>query len=255
MARRDVVVSVPADDVLLEAAVSWPAGGAEGRPRPAVVFNHGSPLTRKERVAMTLLDYEDASRWFVDRGYVVVAALRRGFGASQARFVEGVDRDSLDYAHAGRMAARDIRAALAFTVALPGVDPARIVLAGHSAGGFGSLALESEGAPVRGVVSFAGGKGAQHLGAGVPQTTAIAAAAGTYGRTARAPSLWIYADNDTWFEPPVAAAMFASYRAAGGPADLVKLPAIGADGHELFTPEGERLWAPALERFLARVGM
>src|SRR4051794_15947515 len=189
-------VQTPGSDVRLEAAIFWPLDARPAQPRPSIVFSHASPLTAAERRGMTPFGSSFgaswAIEWFVQRGYVVVSALRRGFGASEGRFSEGVDREQRDYARAGRAAAADIRAALSFTQALAGVDPTRIVLAGHSAGGFGSLALASEGVPVRGVINFAGGKGAQLLGAGAPYTSAITAAAGEYGKTARVPSLWIY---------------------------------------------------------------
>jgi len=203
---------------------------------------------------MTVLGYSWALQWFIQRGYVVIAALRRGFGASEGHFSEGLDHTHFDYAKAGRTAASDIGAALAYAQSLPGVDPKRIVLAGHSAGGFGSLALASEGASVIGVINFAGGKGAQLLGDGPPYTTAIEAAAGDYGRTTHVPSLWIYADNDKYFAPPIAAAMFDAYRSGAAPAELVRLRAVGEDGHALFTEEAVPLWTEAVEQFLKRIG-
>jgi dienelactone hydrolase len=250
-----IPVQTPEGELRLQAAIVWPLGARPEQPRPTIVFSHGSPMTVAAREGMTPLGSSWAIQWFVARGYVVVAALRHGFGTSEGRFSEGVDREHHDYAQAGRVAAADIRAALTFTQALAGVDPERIVLAGHSAGGFGSLALASEDVRVRGVISFAGGKGAQLLGAGPPYTTAIAAAAGEYGKTARVPSLWIYAANDQWFAPPIATAMFDAYRSAGGPAEIVRLPALGADGHGLFTGEAVQLWTKPVEEFLRRIGM
>ena len=242
-------------EVRLKVATFWPEDARPDQPRPAIVFSHGSPMTVTEREHLTILAYSWAMQWFIERGYVVVTALRRGFGASEGHFSEGVDRNHHDYAKAGRVAASDIRAVLGFAQTLSGVDATRIVLAGHSAGGFGSLALASEGAAVRGVISFAGGKGAQLLGDGPPYTTAIAAAAAEYGRTTRVPSLWIYAANDTFFGPPVVTAMFDAYRSGGGPAEILRLPEVGADGHSLFTERAVTLWTRTVEEFLRRLGM
>lgn len=242
-------------ELRLDAAIFWPVKARQAAPSPAIVFSHSSPLVAAERRGMTPLGCSLAIQWFVRRGYVVLAALRRGFGASQGSFSEGVDREHYDYARAGRVAAADIRAALSFAAACPGIDPDRVVLAGHSAGGFGSLALASEGAPVRGVMNFAGGKGVQLLGAGPPYTTAIASAAGEYGKTTRVPSLWIYAANDKWFAPPIATAMFDAYRSGGGPAEIVRLPAVGWDGHDLFTTEAVNLWSATAEAFLRGLGI
>jgi dienelactone hydrolase len=253
---EDASVSVQTTDgaVRLEVTTFWPEDAKPDRPRPAIVFSHGSPLTDAEREHLAITAYSWAVQWFIQRGYVVVAALRRGFGASQGRFSEGVDR-RYEFARAGRVAAADIRASLDFARGLPGVDATRIVLAGHSAGGFGSLALASEGVPVRGVISFAGGKGAPRLADGPPATSAIADAAADYGRTTRVPSLWIYAANDRFFAPAVVTAMFDAYRGAGAPAEILRLPALGVDGHALFTEHAVPMWTKSVEEFLQRLGM
>jgi dienelactone hydrolase len=252
-----IPVRIRDKDLALDGAVFWlqgrttpPAG------RPVVVFNHGSPLTLAERQAMTPFGSMDAIRWFVEHGYVVVAALRHGFGTSQGDFEEGVAREE-DYAPAGRIAAHDVAAVLLFLKTIPGVDLTRVILAGHSAGGFASLALlgkEVEGVRVRCVLNFAGGKGAQWLSRGAPYTDGIVHAAAEYGATARIPSLWIYADNDHWFAPPLVTRMLAAYQGAGAPAEFERVPAFGTDGHALFAPEAQRSWTAAAERFLANEG-
>jgi pimeloyl-ACP methyl ester carboxylesterase len=215
-------------------------------------------MTGAERQAMTLFGnyYRTAIRWFIDRGYVVVTALRHGFGNSEGRFSEGLSAEHHDYARAGHIAAHDIRAVLDFLPKVPGLDLNQVVLAGHSAGGFGSLALLSEeGVRVRVAINFAGGKGAQLLPQGSPYTDAIVDAAAEYGRTARAPSLWVYAENDRWFLPPLVTRMFDAYRLAGGPAEIERLPELGADGHALFTAAAIRSWTKAVEAFLVREGL
>ena len=132
-----------------------------------------------------------------------------------------------------------------------------MILAGQSAGGFASLALlgtEVEGVRVRCVLNFAGGKGAQWLSRGAPYTDGIVHAAAAYGATARIPSLWIYADNDRWFAPPLVTRMLAAYQGAGAPAEFERVPAFGTDGHALFAAEAQRSWTAAAERFLAKEG-
>jgi dienelactone hydrolase len=247
-------VRVHDQELALAGAVFWPdAQETPPRGRPVVVFSHPSPLTGVERRAMTPFSSQDAIRWFVDRGYVVVAALRHGFGTSQGAFEEGVAGPD-DYAAAGRVAAHDVAAVLAFLRSIAGLDLTRVILAGHSAGGFASLAQlgdEVEGVRVRGALNFAGGKGAQWLSRGAPYTDGLVRAAADYGAKARVPSLWIYADNDLWFAPPIVARMLSAYRAAGAQAEFERVPAFGADGHALFDPEAARAWTAAAERFLA----
>jgi hypothetical protein len=49
--------------------------------------------------------------------------------------------------------------------------------------------------------------------------------------------------------------MFDAYTAAGAPAEIARLPAVGTDGHALFTPAAQALWTTAAERFLATMGL
>jgi dienelactone hydrolase len=79
-------------------------------------------------------------------------------------------------------------------------------------------------------------------------------AAADYGTKARVPSLWIYADNDLWFAPPVVTRMLSAYREAGAQAEFERVPAFGVDGHALFDREAESYWTAAAERFLASQG-
>jgi pimeloyl-ACP methyl ester carboxylesterase len=243
-------------DLVLQGAVFWREEPTPSSGRPVVVFSHGSPMTVAERQTMTPFGYLNAIKWFTDRGYVVVAALRHGFGNSGGHFSEGVSAGYPDYTQAGHIAAHDVHAVLDFLKTVHGLDLDRVVLAGHSAGGFASLALLGEtGVRVRAVLNFAGGKGAQLLPAGPPYTDAIVAAAAEYGRTARIPSLWIYAENDHWFAPPLVTRMFDAYRAAGGPAEIERVRAVGSDGHALFSADAQQLWTNAADRFLARQGL
>jgi hypothetical protein len=48
----------------------------------------------------------------------------------------------------------------------------------------------------------------------------LADAAGRFGKTARTPMLWIYTENDSYFAPSIARAMYHSFTAAGGVADF-----------------------------------
>ena len=70
--------------------------------------------------------------------------------------------------------------------------------------------------------------------------------------TARTPMLWIYTENDSYFAPPVARALYGAFSAAGGVADFEQLESFGADGHKLFFGSGgSQLWGPRVEQYLA----
>jgi hypothetical protein len=104
------------------------------------------------------------------------------------------------------------------------------------------------------VISFAGGRGSDapdHI----CRPDRLIAAERELGTTGRVPSLWIYAQNDHFFEPVVADQMADAYASAGGVVRFVKAPAFGADGHMLFSQGPIDLWWPDIAPFLAKLGL
>ena len=128
----------------------------------------------------------------------------------------------------------------------------RILLIGWSAGGWGSLAAASQSPPgVFAVINFAGGRGGGHPQAGNCAPQRLVGAAARYGSTARIPTLWLYAANDSFFAPALARKMSEAFVRAGGQAEYVALPAFGSDGHRVFrSADGRALWQPPVEAFL-----
>jgi pimeloyl-ACP methyl ester carboxylesterase len=79
----------------------------------------------------------------------------------------------------------------------------------------------------------------------------LIAAAHQFGEKTRIPSLWIYAENDSYFPPEFSKRLVDGFRMGGGRADFHLLPPVGSDGHDLIhSREGAALWAPLLENFL-----
>jgi pimeloyl-ACP methyl ester carboxylesterase len=148
-----------------------------------------------------------------------------------------------------------------FLLRQPFVKKQRVLLVGHSAGAWGALALASQdmqakNAVVAGVINFSGGRGGRSYGIAnrncAPDRLVSAAAA--YGRTTRAPTLWLYAENDSYFPPALSRRMADGFRAAGGLVDYRLLPPVGDEGHALiYSPDAIRYWAPVAEKFLAQV--
>jgi dienelactone hydrolase len=135
------------------------------------------------------------------------------------------------------------------------VDPARLVVAGISTGGWASLALAARN-PVglQLVVNFAGGRGGHAYGRAnaICGPDRLLAATAVFGRQARVATFWAYAENDSFFGPELAAAMAAAWQTAGGSAELNLLPAYGKEGHAMVDDRaGWRWWGPALEKALA----
>jgi len=228
-------------------------------PFPAIVLSHGSPVNPGARVGYTAT-YAVASAVLVKWGFVVLNPVRRGYGATGGAFEEDFGRcDSPFFVEAGLETAKDIGAAVAYLRRQPFVDGNRIVLVGQSAGGWGSLAAASRGdLSIRGVVNFAGGRGGKHNN--LPNNNCapgrLVAAAGTYGKTASVPSLWLYTSNDQFFAPELSRRMAEAYAASGGRVTYQLLPPIGNDGHQLITMKGGvALWQDTVEAFLREIGV
>ena len=76
-----------------------------------------------------------------------------------------------------------------------------------------------------------------------------------YGKTARMPSLWLYAQNDKFWGPDAPKQWHAAYVASGGASEFIATPPVpNSDGHELIFV-GRDLWVPAVDSFLKRVGL
>ena len=68
--------------------------------------------------------------------------------------------------------------------------------------------------------------------------------------------LWVYAQNDTFFRPEIAAALYKSFSDAGGKADFHAMPAFGDEGHHLFGAKGgSDVWGPLVETYLKQQGV
>lgn len=261
---RQQPLQVPVTDAsgahhLLQARVCYPSmvGGAPAR---LVVINHGSPPSASARPAMRLgrCDQE-AARWFTTRGYAVVFALRRGYGATGGNWAEGSGGCArADYVHAGLETARDIAAVVDYATTLPGIRPDGAVVVGQSAGGWGAIAYDSQPHPkVAAFVAMAAGRGGHQDN--MPNQNCrpelLAEAAGRFGATASTPMLWVYAANDSYFAPQIADALHQAFTAAGGKAALEQPGPFDGDGHRLFFgPGGSAVWGPMVEHYLAQRG-
>jgi dienelactone hydrolase len=237
----------------LAATVLRPPGAAR---LPAIVLSHGAwgPAARRREQPRLRMDPE--SDWLAMQGYVVVVPMRRGYGASEGELVESSGPcDDADYVRSGLASAEDILAAVAWTRARPDVDPARIVLVGYSAGGWGTLGAASRApAGVVAAINAAGGRGAFRQDGFPCRPDRMLEAATRFARTARLPTLWLYAQNDALFGPYFTPQLVAAWRAGGGDAEFHLLPPVVADGHGLFTSvEGLPYWTPFVADFLGRV--
>jgi dienelactone hydrolase len=253
---REQVVRLPGPNgSTVVATVMRPPGEAKS---PLVVINHGSPADGSQRYKMERPRYMALSSWFLSRGYVVALPLRRGYGETGGDWAEGYGLcDAPDYYRAGLQGAADIQATIDFMRTQPYVAADRTIVVGQSAGGWATVALSSRNPPgVAAMINFAGGRGGHQklAGGGIGNCTprALVEAAAKYGATARVPMLWIYAENDSFFEPSLARRMAEAYHGAGGKATYRPVGAFGRDGHSLAgASNGSSVWSPLVESFLA----
>ena len=237
--------------VLLKARVFRPAGDG---PFKAAVISHGSPASSAARPKMAVPRFHAPAAWLLERGYLVVLPLRRGYG-NQGDWEEDYGNcRGADYVAAGNATADDIVAAARFVGALPYVKRDRILLVGVSAGGFGTIAAahrNPEG--VFGVLNFSGGRGG-HQGKYGDENCApgnLVKAAAAFGAGAKVPSLWLYAKNDSFFDPDLSHRMFEAYKAAGGKVEYVLFPPFKKEGHALFgDADGKAVWGERVAAFL-----
>ena len=236
--------------VLIDVTVFRPKSAG---PFPLVVLSHGSPRSAQDRRLDGRQRLAGQAEPFLVMGYAALVPTRRGYGESGGEWAEsyGPCRDP-DYYAAGLASARDIRAAVDAVRGAPWADTRRIVLAGQSAGGFGSVAAAAssfEG--LVGVVNFAGGRGSRGPDDVCGEEKLVEAMA-RYGRASRVPELWLYSENDRFFGPALVRRMVHAFVASGGDAQFVRAPPVGLDGHAYFARAMDD-WAPRVGAFLQRV--
>ena len=187
-------------------------------------------------------------------GYAVIVPTRRGYGHSGGEWAEGYGPcNDPDYYKAGLETARDVRAAVDAVRGESWADTRKVILAGQSAGGFGSVAASSQ--PFDGlvaVINFAGGRGSTASDQVCAESRLVDAMA-KYGGAARVPELWLYSANDRFFGPTLARRMYDAFVLSGGRAEFVEAPPTGLDGHSYFARAVED-WTPRVQRFLQRAG-
>lgn len=218
---------------------------------PIALIAHGSPRDRNDRPQYHARAMLPQARDLAHRGWLVVVFMRRGFGNSDGPFAEGFVCATPDFRQALATAAEDVAAVHKVIAARSDADSTRVLGVGSSAGSGAMLAWAAtrpEG--LVGVVNIAGGTGAllpeRHC-----DENQLVATIGAFGVQARVPTLWLYAQNDSFFPPALVRRMHAAYEKSGGVADLVTFGPVGKDGHFISSLyEGRVLWLPELDRFL-----
>lgn len=224
-------------------------------PFPLAVINHGLPRSPADRLEVTG-QYREQSLEFVRRGFIVINPVRRGYGKTGGIFAEGdYNCAAPHYYETGLETAKDILATIEYARTRDDIDANRILLVGQSAGGFGALAAASIPIPgLIGVVSFAGGRGSRGPNNVCAEDRLVDAIA-RYATTTQAPTLWIYAENDSYFGPSLVRRLVEAYRNRGAKVDYQPQGPSGNDGHSFFSASRNiSLWSKIVDKFLTSTG-
>jgi dienelactone hydrolase len=234
-------------DVIIHADDSTP------EPRPILLLGHGRSVSPVARAGLGRNTYLANARWFARLGFLVAVPIRLGYGQSGGEDVE----DSGDCRHkhyppAYAAAADQMLRVLDALRERADAAKDRAVIAGQSFGGATAVTIAARNPPgVQAAVNFAGGGGGNPVIR--PQSPcnpgALEQMFGSYGKTARLPTLWIYTENDQWMGARYPKQWFDAFVQAGGIGEFRLYPPHGKDGHPLFTA-APRVWHREVLDFL-----
>jgi len=251
--RVKVPLEVSGKAYLLDAMIYKPEGDG---PFPAMVMTHGTSRLVADRLKTTAdTYYVRQAETFAKLGMAVIFVVRRGFGISDGPYNESFQypNGTRNYTRAGLEAAKDLGAAIRYFQDKSYVDKSRVVLLGQSTGGHSVTATGSLNFPgVIGVINFAGGRGSSAPDV-VRDEANLIDSYGTYGKTFRVPTLWLYSENDHYFRPALAQQFLAAFQTGGGKVDFIALPPFGEDGHSSFVGAKANWYDPVLD-FLKKIG-
>jgi dienelactone hydrolase len=246
------LVPTPVADRPAHAVLFRPSG--EGPFRLALIA-HATTQNVLRRVQMPQPEYRALAAYLVARGFAVLVPERLGHGLTGGDYLEDQGGcDEADYARSGRATADEIRKALDYVRGQSFLRRDGAVVIGHSAGGWGALALAGEDPKsIAAIIVFAPGRGghANDFENRICAPHTLLAAAAAFGRDARVPVTWLVAANDSYFSPEFSGKLADAFRAGGGKVDFHALPAFGSEGHWLPETEGGvKLAAGDLDRAL-----
>jgi dienelactone hydrolase len=219
------------------------------------VIAHASVQNVLRRAQMAQPEYRALAAWLVARGFAVLVPERAGHGATGGKYLEDQGGcDEADYSHSGHATADEIAAALNYLRGQSFIRPDGVVVLGHSAGGWGALALAGADMPgVSAIIAFAPGRGghANDFPNQVCAPHTLISAAAEFGHGTRVPVTWLVAANDSYFAPELSRKLADAFRAGGARVDFHVLAASGSEGHWLPESEaGIKIAGPELDRAL-----
>lgn len=214
---------------------------------PVIIFNHGSAggnpkLTYK---------WSEQAKYFVSKGFIVIAPMRKGRGQSSGLSLESEDKncDIASWDKGIQSAMEDLDAVIKFAGSVPEVKHDEIHLLGQSRGGFLSVAYAAEGKfkeQIKSVINFSGGWVAQKEDQCPLDFNKVAFA--QFAAKSKIPMLWLYGANDLYFGDESVFSYHTAFKKSGGVADFHLIQDVPNNGHELI--EYPDKWKSLIDDFL-----
>lgn len=239
-------------NVKLELLIGKPQGRG---PFPVVIFNHGS-TGRGDRPELFGRSWSSASvtKYFTDKGWMVIFPQRRGRGGSDGLYDEGFEPDRkrysclIDLSFSGiKRAIEDLNAIMAHVQLRPDILPNRMLIGGQSRGGILAIAYAGSHPDIFiGAINFVGG----WVGQECDNATTINGVTFRRGSPFKGSTLWLYGESDPFYSNSHSKKNYDSFIKAGGIGVFQSYIVPGAmSGHDLILyPE---LWRDLLDSYLA----
>ena len=260
-------VEIDSRPYALEIVTERPEGDVPDGGWPIALITHGAAGSSPyQSVGPDLLD-----RWvrfFSGRGYYAVAVARRGYATSDGPVV-GTDDTCAEPRLRSWIDGQsdDLVATLDRIGERPEADAERIIAIGQSAGGAAVLGLNGRVEGLAAIINAAGG--VFHMEPGAPAARyavfdgceryrqALIESIGQYGARDDTPSLWIYANNDEYFDTELVGEMARAWHASGAaPEPVLAILPGSEDSHRLFIwDEGPSDMKASIDRFLDEHGL
>jgi dienelactone hydrolase len=247
-------VDIKGEPYRLQALVVKEAGA--NKKLPVIMITHGQAAELEQREKVTPRSYQYLAREFARRGWLAVVVVRRGFGQSEGKqpyFVRGCENGNFGAILEDQ--ADDLQAAMTAIGRRHDADTNEMVALGVSVGGGTVLSLGARNPTgLKAVINFSGGIKVVERPELPPATCKaedLMTTFADFGARSRVPSLWLYAENDSFFPAEYARRLHEAYVAKGGKTEFHMFEPIGKDGHDLIgNLDGAMHWLPAIDNFL-----
>jgi dienelactone hydrolase len=217
------------------------------------VIAHASTQNRLARAQMPQPEYPALAAALVANGFAVLVPQRLGHGKTGGPYLEDQEGcDNAEYGMSARTTAEEIMTALTFIRTQSFARKDASVIVGHSAGGWGALALTDRSPKdISAIIVFAPGRGGRKddRANSICAPDRLIAAVKEFGEDARVPVTWLVAENDSFFPPEFSKQMADAFTEAGdAKVDFQVLPPFGKEGHWLAEAGEEATLAPLVAK-------